>query len=76
MITWRPIAELPDELKDGREVHLRSDHDFDRVGSWGKFHMRWDGPFSPPEFGWMDCDGEHIASPTHFAEINAPEGQG
>lgn len=67
MITWRPIAELPDELKDGREV-LLWDGDRADVGSWA-IERWWDnGP------GWNDTgEGAPLLDVTHFAEINAPD---
>jgi hypothetical protein len=62
MITWRPISELPDELKDGREVLLWEAGDA-IVGQFGANDE------------WMI--GLDVAVvPTHFAEINGPEGQG
>lgn len=60
MITWRPIAELPDELKDGREV-LLWDED-------GAETCIWHGA------AWMHtAGGVFVYDATHFAEINAPE---
>ncbi len=61
-IDWVPIEECPDRLKNGR------------------FLLLWDGqrPHTAfwfdrgPRAGWETYDGDWIAKPTHFAEINAP----
>lgn len=75
MIPWRPIAELPDELKDGREVLLWDDGV--EVVRWGTHHPLWDldkyGSTPPgPEQAWLDNDGMAIHHATHFAEITPP----
>jgi hypothetical protein len=59
MIPWRPIAELPDELKDGRKVLLWKER-------WA-FVGEWDD-----KNGWTDQEWDRIANPTHFAEITPP----
>jgi hypothetical protein len=77
MIPWRPIAELPDELKDGRWILLKggevdhywdeeSDHPPAVVAQWAEYGECW-------QFAWYDSGtyGEY-SSPTHFAEITPP----
>lgn len=64
MIAWRPIAELPDELKDGRNVLLceRYDNGSSRIDicSW------------IASMGWVDSGSEVFDEVTHFAEITPP----
>jgi hypothetical protein len=65
MIPWRPIAELPDELKDGRGLLLgeQSAGAFITYQGWyDVYHGRFllDSKFT----------GEFV--PTHFAEITPP----
>lgn len=63
-IDWIEIADLPDALKDGREVLLWVSHGFPAVYKWrGRFW--WN----------MEDVALNMAWPTHFAEINTPEGQ-
>lgn len=65
-IEWLPIADLPDALKDGREVLLWDGSNAD-VGIWSI--QRWwdDGP------GWNETtEGGPLYHVTHFAEINPP----
>lgn len=71
MITWRPIAELPDELKDGR------------INSWedlllAKGRYVWIGR-QRHDGTWLEVGRgrkpDKPRVPTHFAEINAPEGR-
>ncbi|WP_443019134.1 helix-turn-helix domain-containing protein [Sphingomonas sp.] len=57
-IPWRPIAELPDALKDGREVLVWD--------AW-PYVASWEGG------DWRIQDWIPVGEPTHFAEINAPE---
>ncbi len=63
-IDWIPIADMPDALKDGREVLFSCD---DGHGNWRTIG-KWDA-----EFGWVDDGGAWIEVATHFAEINAPD---
>lgn len=70
MIPWRPIAELPESLKDGRRVLLwHPDPDYSECGAaiaeWMPKLMN-----EPP--GWYDAVGLHRIHPTHFAEISGP----
>ena len=64
MITWRPIAELPDELKDGREVMAWCSTDEPQIVHWNELRRYW-----------QNDEGQIIDDLTHFAEINAPEEQ-
>lgn len=68
-IPWRPIDELPDELKDGRQVLLWADDGAD-VGTWTSGENDWD----KPESGYFEALYECVpcADPTHFAEIVGP----
>ena len=65
MITWTPIDQIPEELKDGRPVLLWIEGR-PLTASWDR--DRWD----------LIEGGEYAASLavygviTHFAEINAP----
>lgn len=60
MICWRPIAQLPDALKDGREVLLWA-------GDIGASEIACrNGNL------WVNRDGATIHSASHFAEINSP----
>jgi hypothetical protein len=72
MITWTPIAQLPDELKDGREV-LLADERARKVGRWFVGTSCWflsDGPNAL--ILRAPGDGFEISTPTHFAEITPP----
>ncbi len=65
MITWTPIAQLPDELKDGREVLLWSDDP--RIK--GAIQVDWVGT------GWAEVMEGRLLDDidfTHFAEITPP----
>lgn len=65
MIPWRPIAELPDELKDGREVLLALESS-STVAWWNGSLECW------TDIGLAGLAGLEGMEPTHFAEINAP----
>lgn len=75
-IDWIPIAEIPDELKDGREVLV-----WETVVRIGVEVVTWDpaGPSWHPahrrleEGVWCDRSGFTIHGITHFAEFNAPK---
>lgn len=62
-IDWLEIADMPEALKDGREV-LLSPGSADQVdiGRWGRFLHG---------FGWENRDGTEIF-PTHVAELHPP----
>jgi len=64
-IDWIPIAEMPDALKDGREVLLWGDTGAN-VASWR--YGGWDNGFA------SEIDGSPfmVESVIHFAEINPP----
>lgn len=60
MITWTPIADMPDELKDGREVLVSSAEHGALLASW-LVDM------------WVDTiGGNPFRDATHYSEINAP----
>lgn len=60
MIDWKPIAEMPDELRDGREVLV-----------WTTCHMPWLA--SCWSGNWNDStDAEIKLTPTHYCEITPP----
>lgn len=70
MIAWKPIAELPDELKDGRQVLCWIEGYDAEVLTWGRSFL--DGRSVEC---WCDKeDGIGHLTVSHFAEINAPEG--
>jgi hypothetical protein len=73
MITWTPIAQLPDELKDGREVLLWLGKDGPTLASWVDYSG---GGYVPEgEFAnWSDERGPlgHLTV-THFAQITPPD---
>lgn len=69
MITWRPIAELPDELKDGRDVLLWEDGSA-ALANWVDYSP---GDVGGKSANWHDERGSlGHATVTHFAEINGP----
>jgi hypothetical protein len=71
MITWTPIEQLPDELKDGREVLLWLGDDGATVASWVDYSgsYRPEGQFAD----WNDERGPlGFLTVTHFAEITPP----
>lgn len=80
---WRPIAEAPFEIKDGREVMLKIENKF--VGLTPTFSIRVGAfiehghPAHPiKQWTWHDCNGirsddsDHLGyvRVTHFALIN------
>jgi hypothetical protein len=68
MIAWRPIAELPDELKDGRNVLL---WDGDEPAGYEVVVASF-SDMGGGEGDWRNDEFVQITNPTHFAEINAP----
>lgn len=61
MIPWRPIAELPDGLKDGRDVLLWS--------TFGAASCKWNSGVRD----WcFTQNGLTVWGVTHFAEITPP----
>ena len=63
---WKPIADMPDELKDGRQVLLH--------GTWrGKKVGTVLGKYSDWLKGW-NYNALPI-QPTHYMEITPPEGE-
>ncbi len=65
---WRPIADLPDELKDGRRVLVWIDDVGPEVCTWGRHYLG--GELVEQ---WADSQEAlgHLTV-THFTEINAP----
>ena len=75
MIIWTPIAQLPDELKDGRQIGLAYEYANGTVNAGPPHYLyvfgRWHAG------GWYldDTDvetGSITHEPTHFAEITPP----
>jgi len=85
VIPWRPIAEMPEALKDGREVLLgwwernrggtanpQPDKWVAAVAEWSRYaNLPNDWQLSMT--GSYAEDGDLYADPTHFAEIDAPK---
>ena len=85
MIQWRPIAEMPEAFKDGRDVLVGW---WDRnVGGWSnprpdewsavvcRWRTRGSGTYADWELAWTGShaeDADIYGDPTHFAEITPP----
>lgn len=65
-IEWQPIAELPEELRDGREVLLWVGFGAD-VGVWLQQRLGSGAGWAEDDFDKYPIDGV-----THFAEITPP----
>lgn len=77
MIAWRPIAEMPESLKDGREVLLWHDEGPPQspgaeVGTWNSDHHWSQDDDEAPGYWEALYECAAIAGVTHFAEINPP----
>lgn len=83
-IDWIPIADMPDALKDGREVLVgwwdrnpggtdnpRPDEWTATVAIWPRYHGATPG-WQLAQVGSYAEDGDLYGDPTHFAEINPP----
>lgn len=71
MLNWKPIAELPDALKDGRQVLIWEDHGGATACTW-----RAEGLLSGWDTGFAsEIDGCPLLCefPTHYAEVNPPD---
>lgn len=67
MIPWHPISQLPDALKDGRELLLWDGAAV--VDTWSARGAH----FGMGEPGWSEChEGSALDGVTHYAEITAP----
>ncbi|QEH82010.1 hypothetical protein EIK56_25235 [Sphingomonas sp. C8-2] len=68
-ITWRPIASMPEDRKDGRTMLLWSS-DAAALGQWAV-----NPPGRPNGWqGWEDPEQWHeIAEVTHWEDIDPPE---
>ena len=63
-ITWRPIAEMPSDCRDGREIELCAPTPI--TGRW--FVGDWiDG--KPAAGRWISADGRAIHGVTHWADM-------
>lgn len=73
-IDWIPIADLPDALKDGREVLLWEAVVEGRaeIAAWSPSAMWKPLLIRNNEGVWCDRDGSTIHGITHFAEITRP----
>jgi len=68
VIPWHPIADLPDALKDGRDVLL-----WDDKRQCGPHHFGfYAGVISPGSDYWLISGSSRRLEPSHFAEINPP----
>lgn len=67
-IDWIPIADLPEYLKDGRDVLLWSSGSAD-VAIWWESGLKG-------RSGWITPEGVQLGPVTHFAEIDPPESSG
>lgn len=72
MIHWKPIAEMPPEFKDGREVllWLRAPYSQFVVRCWSKL---WGGWLEP---GYSEEEAEGCTGclvPIAYAEVTPPE---
>jgi hypothetical protein len=68
MIDWKPIAEMPEDRKDGREMLLWDGTSAD-VGVWASERWWEEGP------GWNETtEGGPLNDITHYADINPPVG--
>jgi hypothetical protein len=69
-INWRPIDEMPDALKDGREVLLWAE-----AATCANFVTYAFEEVDGSKGNWHDDRGSlgHL-EPTHFAEIGEPNG--
>jgi hypothetical protein len=75
MIPWRPIVELPDELKDGRLIDLWIDGARYPDCKWSNEPRCWLQAYSesPDCFFHLTDEWETPEfQPTHFAEITPP----
>jgi hypothetical protein len=64
-IPWVPIADMPEDWKDGREVLVHDqESDAMHVVFWLARH---------DHVGWETWGGDWIDSVTHVAAINPPE---
>lgn len=67
---WKPITELPDALKDGRQVMLW-DFSGATVCTWRSSHpIGWDSGAASE----IDGDPVMVESPALYAEIDPPKG--
>jgi hypothetical protein len=68
MITWTPIGQLPDELKDGREVLLWDADEPEGYRATTATFSSLEGGLG----GWRNDEFIKVENPTHFAEITPP----
>lgn len=85
MIDWRAIEQMPDSLKDGREVLLgqwdrnvggtanpQPDRWWSVVAVWMNYANDVRSCWQLAEAGTYAEDGDLWGEPTHYAEINPP----
>lgn len=74
---WRPISEMPQELRDGRAVLLWAPDYSDEpaLWRWSEATSAWHTDCGSMEDGPSD-DPDLCSGPTHFREIEAPGGEG
>ncbi len=64
MIAWKPVAEMPEEMKDGRSVLFWSEVTGWIILEWHRGRRGW--------FDEMDRQWD-LSTFTHFCPINPPE---
>ncbi|AYO76419.1 hypothetical protein [Sphingobium yanoikuyae] len=67
-IDWIPIEDIPDRLKDGRDVLFWS-NDEAVIAIWDRFLDGEDDYYED----WATREGGNLIGATHFAEINVPD---
>lgn len=66
-IDWLPFSDLPEQLKDGRDILFWVDGQA-LVGQWDRFLDGDDEWY----FDWATREGVRLVGATHFAEVNGP----
>lgn len=66
-IDWIPLDDLPERLRDGRDLLFWS-NDEAVIAFWDTFLDEQDEEYQD----WATQEGGHLVGATHFAEINPP----
>lgn len=72
IIEWLPIADLPDEFKDGRQVLLWCGESGADVGTWSSDSHWSDEDIQAGGYWEALYECAKITGVTHFAEITPP----